>query len=59
LVVPGIDRIEALIEPDNVRSIRVAEDAGFRREGLLRKYLSTESARVDALLYSLIREDIA
>jgi RimJ/RimL family protein N-acetyltransferase len=42
-----------------VRSIRVAEDAGFRREGLLRKYLSTESARVDALLYSLIRDDIA
>jgi len=59
LGVPGIDRIEALIEPHNVGSIRVAEDAGFRREGLLRKYLSTESARVDALLYSLIREDIA
>ena len=59
LGVPGIDRIEALIEPDNVGSIRVAEAVGFRREGLLRKYLRTDISRVHALLYSLIREDIA
>lgn len=59
LGVPGIDRIEALIEPDNVGSIRVAEGAGFRREGLLRKYLRTDTSRVDVFLYSLIPEDIA
>ena len=59
LGVPGIARIEALIEPDNVGSIRVAENAGFHREGWLRKYLSTNTARLDVLLYSLIREDIA
>jgi RimJ/RimL family protein N-acetyltransferase len=58
LRVPGIARIEAIIEPNNEGSIRVAEYAGFRREGLLRNYLSIGSARVDALLYSLVQEDI-
>lgn len=59
LGVPGIVRLEALIEPDNEGSIRVAEGAGFRRVGLLRMYLSVGTERVDALLYSLTREDLS
>jgi len=35
---PGIDRLEAYVEPWNVASIRTAERARFRREGLLRSW---------------------
>lgn len=58
LGVRGIIRLEALIELDNERSIRVVEGVGFRREGLLRMYLDLDTTRADAWLYSLIREDI-
>ena len=50
--------VEALVEPSNEGSIRVLEGAGFRREGLLRGYLDLGTRRADALLYSLIRQDI-
>jgi [ribosomal protein S5]-alanine N-acetyltransferase len=59
LGLPEVYRLEALIEPDNESSIRVVEGAGFRREGLLRSYLTVGSTRMDALLYSLLHEDIA
>jgi ribosomal-protein-alanine N-acetyltransferase len=32
----GAHRIEALIEPENAASLRLAQGLGFRREGLLR-----------------------
>ena len=50
--------LEALVEPDNEGSIRVLEGAGFRREGLLQAYLDIHATRADALLYSLIGEDV-
>jgi RimJ/RimL family protein N-acetyltransferase len=32
----GLRRLQLVVEPENEASIRVAENAGFRREGLLR-----------------------
>jgi ribosomal-protein-alanine N-acetyltransferase len=55
----GLERVEALVEPANVASQRVLERAGFRREGLLRSYLVLPGRRADALIYSLLRDDIA
>lgn len=52
LVCPGIARVEALVEPANVASQRVAESAGFEREGLLRSYLAIGDRRADAIIYS-------
>lgn len=49
---PGIARVEALVEPANVASQRVAESAGFEREGLLRSYLAIGDRRADAIIYS-------
>jgi RimJ/RimL family protein N-acetyltransferase len=49
----GFRRIQALIEPWNEPSIRVAESAGFRREGLLRGYYRGR----DVLLYALVADD--
>jgi len=45
--------------PDNIASQRVLTKAGFRREGLLRSYLAYEGRCFDALLYSLLRSDLA
>jgi ribosomal-protein-alanine N-acetyltransferase len=46
-------RVQALIEPWNEASIHVAERAGFRREGLLRRYFK----RRDVLMYAVVADD--
>lgn len=53
----GLARIEALVEPDNIASQRVLEGAGFKREGLLRSYLSFGDVQADAFMYSLVTKD--
>ncbi len=52
-----LHRLEAACIPDNVRSIRVLENAGFRREGLMRAYLRINGVWRDHLLYALIAEE--
>lgn len=52
-----LHRIEAACIPDNARSIRVLEKAGFQREGLLRSYLRINGVWQDHYLYALIRDD--
>ena len=52
-----LHRIEAACIPDNVRSMRVLEKAGFRREGLLRSYLRINGIWKDHYLYATIAED--
>lgn len=52
-----LHRIEAACIPDNVRSTRVLEKAGFRREGLLRSYLRINGSWQDHYLYALIEGD--
>jgi [ribosomal protein S5]-alanine N-acetyltransferase len=49
-----LHRLEAACIPDNQRSIRVLEKAGFRREGLLRSYLRINGDWQDHYLYALI-----
>lgn len=48
----GLMRLEAYIEPWNTGSIRVAEGAGFEREGLMRSFAPIGDERMDALLYA-------
>ncbi len=50
----GVERIEVWIEPGNIASLRVAEAAGFRREGLLRSFMPIGDVRRDMLMYSLL-----
>ena len=52
-----LHRIEAACIPDNARSIRVLEKAGFQREGLLRSYLRINGRWHDHFLYALIAGD--
>jgi RimJ/RimL family protein N-acetyltransferase len=53
----GAKRIELWIEPVNVASLRVAERAGFMREGLLRSFMEISGERRDMLMYSLLPGD--
>jgi [ribosomal protein S5]-alanine N-acetyltransferase len=54
-----VKRIEVWIEPENASSLRVAEAAGFRREGLLRSFMHIGGRRRDMLMYSLLPDDLA
>lgn len=55
----GLERIELLAHPDNEASQRLAERAGFSREGLLRRYRRRHGVREDLVMYSLLAEDLA
>ena len=52
-----LHRIEAACIPENTRSIRVLEKAGFTREGLLRSYLRINGQWRDHLIFSLIADE--
>lgn len=53
----GVRRIEMVIPVGNLASIRVAERAGFEREGLLRSYRLLHGEPQDCLIYAKIREE--
>lgn len=54
----GLNRVELLVPTANLASQRVAEKAGAKREGLLRKRLRLNGAPHDAFVYSFVREDL-
>jgi len=51
-----LHRLEAACIPDNHRSVRVLEKAGFQREGLLRSYLKINGTWQDHYLYALVAD---
>lgn len=53
----GMNRIWALVNPDNVGSIRVLEKIGMRREGLLRQNQFIRGVFQDTYLYAKLRSD--
>lgn len=55
----GLGRIEILAAVANTASRRVAEKAGATREGVLRRRLLTHGEIHDAVMFSLIPEDLA
>ena len=51
----GLGRVELVTDPDNVASQRVAEKAGFQREGVLRALLpQRDGTRRDGVMFSLL-----
>jgi RimJ/RimL family protein N-acetyltransferase len=54
----GFKRIEAIVDRDNVASLKLLESAGYQREGLLRKKISRDDGRqVDMYIYAALPED--
>jgi len=54
----GLARVALHTTPDNEPSQRVAERAGFTREGVLRSYEERDGRRLDVLLFSLLPADL-
>jgi RimJ/RimL family protein N-acetyltransferase len=54
----GLPRVQLVTDPENEPSQRVAEAAGFRREGLLRSYIELQGGRRDCVLYSLLADEL-
>ena len=51
-------RVEVLADPANVAAVKAAQRAGFLREGVLRGYQRRRRDRVDAVVMSLIPDDL-
>jgi RimJ/RimL family protein N-acetyltransferase len=55
----GVGRVELVTDPDNIASQRVAEKAGFQREGVLRALLPTrDGPRRDGVMFSLLPAEL-
>jgi RimJ/RimL family protein N-acetyltransferase len=54
----GIARVHLTTHVDNPASQRVAERAGFRREGVLRAWEELRGERVDLVMFSLVGSDL-
>lgn len=55
----GLNRIEALVFPENAASLSLLRSFGFREEGLLREYQKTAVGFTDLLMYSLLKREYA
>jgi RimJ/RimL family protein N-acetyltransferase len=55
----GVERLELTTHPENIASQRVAEKAGFSREGVLREHVRFREGRRDSVMFSLLPGDLA
>ena len=53
----GLHRLEAACLPHNIPSQRVLEKAGFKREGMARRYLKINGVWQDHDLFALLQDD--
>jgi len=53
----GLHRLEANIQPDNVRSLRLVQGLGFRREGFSPRYLMVDGDWRDHERWAVLADD--
>jgi RimJ/RimL family protein N-acetyltransferase len=54
----GVARVQLPTHVENAASQRVAERAGFRREGVLRSWEELRGRRIDLVMFSLVASDL-
>ena len=52
-----LGRVQVFVAPENVPALRLAESAGFQREGVLRSYSEIDGERLDAVVLSRLPGD--
>jgi ribosomal-protein-alanine N-acetyltransferase len=57
LATAGLHRLEATVRPENGASLRVLEKAGYRQEGLFRRYLDVAGDWRDHLCFAVTSEE--
>ncbi|CAN1129185.1 Uncharacterized N-acetyltransferase p20 [Linum perenne] len=55
---PEMERLEALVDVENVGSQRVLEKAGFVKEGVLRKFVVLKGRSRDMVMFSLLSTEV-
>ena len=56
----GVERMQLYTDPENHASQRVAEKAGYQREGILRSHLPhRDGSRADSVVFSLLPGELA
>ncbi len=53
----GLRRVQATVHPDNEAALRLAEGAGYRREGVMRAYWAADGEPLDAVLLARLPDD--
>lgn len=53
----NLNRIEALVYPDNFASLELLKKIGFKQEGLLREYAFFKGEFRDLIMLSLLKKD--
>lgn len=53
---PGLNRIEAYVEPKNTGSRKLLENTGFREEGILKEHYYWKNQFVDTVIYALLKK---
>jgi RimJ/RimL family protein N-acetyltransferase len=56
--VDGTARVQVFTDTENVASMRVAEQAGFRQEAVLRNWYDLRGERRDAAMFALLPGDL-
>ncbi|MDQ2935414.1 MAG: GNAT family N-acetyltransferase [Chloroflexota bacterium] len=54
----GLSRLQLVTDPENIASQKVAERAGFSREGILRGYIERHGERHDCVMFSLLAGEL-
>lgn len=54
-----LERLEAIADVENVGSQRVLEKGGFKREGVLRRYLVLKGEVRDMVMFSIVSTDLS
>jgi RimJ/RimL family protein N-acetyltransferase len=55
----GLGRVQVIVARENTAALRLAERAGFQREGVLRSYREHDGVRFDTVMLSRLPDDIA
>ncbi len=53
----NLHRIEAMVGPDNVPSLKLMESFGFTKEGVLREHYFKNNKMEDSVVFSLLRKE--
>jgi ADP-ribose pyrophosphatase YjhB (NUDIX family) len=57
LAAPGVGRVDALVDPDDLAGARVATWSGLHREGVMRGAVDVGGVRVDRVVFARLRTD--
>lgn len=55
----GLNRIEAMIDPDNISSRKLLAKSGMTEEGRLRDYYFAKNQFVDAVIFAMLKRELA